>query len=70
VDRRALKDKTLWGIGIISYSGCSFGFVGPVSIVLCMALKVLFNLFKNNNLKSNILKVDSPGWGNQKGCLY
>jgi hypothetical protein len=46
VDRRTLKDKTFWGVGIISYSGCSFGFVGPVSIVLRMALKVLFNLFK------------------------
>jgi hypothetical protein len=46
MDRRAPEDKTLWGVGIISCSGCSFGFAGPVSIVLRMALKVLFYLFK------------------------
>jgi hypothetical protein len=46
VDRRAPEDKTFWGVGIISCLGCSFGFAGPMSIVLRMALKVLFNLFK------------------------
>jgi hypothetical protein len=70
VDRRAPKDKTFWGVGIISCLGCRFGFAGPVSIVLRMALKVLFNLFKILKIKSNRLKGDSQGWGIQKGCLY
>jgi hypothetical protein len=46
VDRRASEDKTFSGIGIISCSGCSFGFARRVSIVLHMALKVFLNLFK------------------------
>jgi hypothetical protein len=46
VDGRSPEDKTFWGVGIISCSGCSFGFASLVSIVLRMALKVLFNLFK------------------------
>jgi hypothetical protein len=56
MDRRAPEDKTVSGVGIISCSGCSFGFAGRVSIVLRMALKVFLNLFKFYFLKVKYTK--------------